>query len=105
MASTSQNPLLGASKIEVCLNTEKALVNAELGGLHFIKCFLYFLPPALGVIMVLSFLLFGLNDPKVFGITLASFLPWLFIVPYLVSSLKKKVDASLNRVFSSLQSP
>lgn len=79
MQSTKQNPLTGATRVRLLAEDSSLLLSAELGGLRWMRNFLYLFPPSLALVLSLFFLLPPMPDSAVF-------LPWLVLSPWLVIS-------------------
>ena len=79
MQGTKQNPLLGATRIRISMRSSALDLYAELGGVKNMKRFLYFFPPALALLLSLSFLV---SSMPLFAV----FIPWLAVSPWLIIS-------------------
>ena len=115
--STSQNPLLGASKIHVVEDGSKLRLDAELGGAEHLQRFIKSIPWATGFgaafLHASMGVLFGWQFGVGFGIPGASgwiwlmitfciatgvALPWIFISPWLAKSIRTKTEQALKNL-------
>lgn len=114
--STRQNPLLGATSIQLVVDEDRLRLDAELGGVDSMHRFLMRFPFLLGIGLGLLFgvgggLLFGRNFGVGFGVPWAqgwawmlfaltlSFLPvapWLFLSPMIAGSVRTRTQQALS---------
>ncbi|MFO0939889.1 MAG: hypothetical protein U0930_03905 [Pirellulales bacterium] len=114
--STKQNPLLGATSIQLVLEDHRLKLIAELGGVDSMRRFLMSFPFLLGLGLGLLFgvgggLLFGRNFGVGFGVpwaqgwnwmlfTLALSVlpvaPWLFLSPMIAGSIRNRTQQALS---------
>ena len=121
--STSQNPLLGASKISVVEDGSTLRLDAELGGAERMQRFVKSIPWAAGFGAGLLHVMLGVQFGWQFGVgfgvpgangwiwlmmsfgiaTLAA-LPWVFISPWMANSIRSKTEQALkNLVINAVQ--
>jgi hypothetical protein len=113
--STRQNPLLGASKITLCLADNAINANAELGGVDAMQRFLMRFPLLLGLGLGLFFgicsgLLFGQQFGIGLGIagvqgwkwlllaigfSMLPVAPWLILSPLIAKSFRKRTQDAI----------
>lgn len=106
MQSTNQPPLRGATKIKIETRNSLLSLEAELGGVRFMRNFLIFFPPGLALFLGGIFALLTLGDgmPKGFGfMPLLIALPWLFISPGMIKTLRNKTTCALDELLSDMQ--
>jgi hypothetical protein len=108
MTNNKQPPLRGATEIQIEIYGGHARLRAELGGVRFMRNFLYIFPPglALGLCAVFAIFSAGIGIPtEAVFLPIVSVLPWLFISPVLAGSIKNRTIRGLDGVLEELQSP
>jgi hypothetical protein len=115
MYSNKQNPLLGASQVELAIQRGALHLNAELGGVETMRRFLYRFPFLLGlslglVFAVLGGFLLGRRFGVGFGVpwapgwrwlavAMASAMlpvaPWVVISPLIAASIGRRTERAL----------
>lgn len=109
LRSTKQNPLLGVTRIAVHLGHREARASAELGGVDWMRRFVMWFPLSLGVGLGLlaAGMAVGLgNQPFstglfVFGLAQLTVLPWLFIGPFVVRSIRRRTESSIETLLNN----
>jgi hypothetical protein len=116
LTSTRQNPILGASRIEIAVRGQTLHVDAELGGIVTMRRFLRWFPLLLGLGLGLLFAVLGavvwegkfdvgLGLPwppglQWFVATMAlgilPVVPWLFISPLLIRMVRRRTERALD---------
>ena len=99
MNSTNQPPLCGASEITFLVGTSAIVARARLGGVRKMKMFLWLFPPGLGLIVAVSFKLFGV--PRSW-IPLLAVAPWLVLSPILSSWIEKRTTKAVDSLARSM---
>ena len=114
MTSTKQNPLLGASKLDVEVFGKDLKLTAELGGVQRMSRFVRWFPLILCLFLATVFLVVGLftglpffNQPNqnnaggfnwmiaIFAMCMLPALPWLFIAPIMIRWIREKTNRAL----------
>jgi hypothetical protein len=112
--SSRQNPILGASKIDLRAIDHRLHVDAELGGVDTMRRFLYWFPLLLGLGLGLLFVvgggLFGRQFGVDFGVPWAQgwqwvlfalgcsmlpVAPWLFLSPLMARWIRNRTERAL----------
>ncbi len=100
--STRENPLLGASKVEVQLVDDEVVLEAELGGVDRMRRFLTWFPLILGGVLAIFFavLFLLLSGPSIqalggSAIALLAVSPWLVLSPWISSKVKTRTEEAL----------
>lgn len=119
--STRQNPLLGASKIQLVLQEDRICLDAELGGVDSMQRFLVRFPLILGLGLGMIFgvgggVLFGQQFGIGFGVpwargwswmlfavgtALLPIAPWLILAPLLAGAIRQRTQLALNTLVSN----
>jgi hypothetical protein len=114
--STRQNPLLGASQIELSIRGNELKVNAQLGGVDSMQRFLMRFPFLLGMGLGLMFCVVGgFTFGQLFGVRfgvpwapgwkwilismgigLLPVIPWLVLSPLISQSIRKRTQRALD---------
>lgn len=125
LRSTRQSPLLGASTIDVEIQGQNLVLDAQLGGVASMQRFLTWFPLLLGLGLAL---LFGVVGGLVmgqkfgvgfgvpwaqgwqwvlfaFGVALLPVSPWIFITPLMSRSLEKRTEAALTTLAQNATQP
>ena len=115
MRSTKQNPILGATRITIEADYENLHLNAELGGVEWMRRFVTYFPKAMaaGLIsiyaVVVSCIVFFLPVAVVWqGILLGVpiiglvFAPWRFISPMMIRMIKRRTDEALDSLLTNI---
>lgn len=121
MRSTKQNPLLGATKIELRSANRAVQMDAELGGVQTMQKFLTWFPPLLGLSLAMVFTLvggitfgqafgIGFGVPAApgwkwivvsFGVAFLPTLPWLVLSPLMIRMIRKRTIRALEKLLQS----
>jgi hypothetical protein len=101
MTSTKQNPILGLSRGELTFTGEALELTGELGGVAFMKKFLYLFPPALVVVMMVIFMFTNPDQPVGFT-PLWSVVPWIVLSPVLSKYIQKKTEDAIATTLDSI---
>jgi len=122
--STKQNPILGASKVIVCVERGRLAVEADYGGVEALRRFMIRFPLllALGlgsvfalilIVVFLGFYLAGadfgpawpiawLSPALAIAISLLSVSPWFFLAPWIRRHLEGKTAAALDTMMTNV---
>lgn len=87
MRSTRQPALLGVSRLKLSIHQQSLMVEYQLGGLDFLKKFIYVFPPALALLLALVFSVVGL---EVDWVHFSWLLPWPLLAPWLFRVQKQR---------------
>lgn len=106
MNSNKQNPIRGVSKGRLTFSDYSIEFNGELGGVQFMKNFLYFFPPGLGLFLGISFAVTSyfngdFNVQKVF-LPLIIVVPWLILSPLMAKSLENKTQKAIDTLLYNI---
>ena len=121
LRSTKQNPLLGATKIELRSTNRSVQMDAELGGVQTMQKFLTWFPPLLGLTLAVLFTLgggitfgqafgIGFGVPWApgwkwivvsFGFAFLPILPWLVLSPLMIRMIRKRTILALEKLLQS----
>ena len=107
MQSTNQPPLRGATKIKIEARNSLMTLEAELGGVRFMRNFMLFFPPALTLFLGGTFALMSLGngiEKQVLFLPLLIAAPWLFIGPSMTKTLRNKTTNALDELLKDMQS-
>jgi Flp pilus assembly protein TadB len=102
LQSTRQNALRGASRVRILIYDETIHLSAELGGVIWMRNFLYLFPPLLGVFLIAVFALLGLPG-RAFWIVLAALSPWLVLSPLISRAVKRSTLEALDTLLQNLR--
>lgn len=107
MHKSSEPPLLGATKIELRTENSRLNISAELGGVRFMRNFLYIFPPALCLGMGgFFFVLFSAMDQDlgktVMFLPMMLLAPWLIIAPVMARSIRNRTTIALDSLLEDL---
>ncbi len=106
MNSSRQNPIRGLTKGKLIFSNTEINFSGELGGVEFMKKFLYFFPPflALVIIVPLAITAYLKKDFPTFGlfIPLLAISPWIFLAPMMAGSIKKKTEFEIETLLSNI---
>lgn len=123
--STKQNPILGASRVELQIDNDTLHVQAELGGVDSIQRFLIWFPFLLGlglgvVFTVVGGIVFGQKYEVGFGVPWAQgwrwvvaamafamlpVTPWLFLSPLTTKIIRKRTQRALETLAGNAAFP
>jgi len=101
MTSTRRNPLCGISSLRLSVFGGEARAEAELGGVRWMKRFLYGFPPLLGLLLIAVFFLAGL-PPFTVLVVAGALAPWVVLSPLLVKVLERNTRKALDALLSNL---
>ncbi len=99
MSSTNQPPLCGASEITFLASTSAIVARARLGGVRKMKMFLWLFPPGLGLVLMVSFALFGMPFS---WIPLLAVAPWLVLSPMMSSWIEQRTTKAVDGLVRSM---
>lgn len=110
MMSSRQSPLLGASRIQVRVESGQVWVTAELGGVARMKRFLIILIGGLCLGMAVLFgglAAFGLlrsrnGAPFQPWFILLPFLPWVVLIPWMSSLMERRSKAAIETLVHNM---
>jgi len=96
MYSTKQGPISGVSRARISVSSNSIEISAELGGVKFMKQFLYLFPPALAGFLALIFIFI----PGVPGyaplIAALPVLPWVVLSPLMAGWIRNRTIQALD---------
>ena len=95
MHSNRQPALMGATTVDLRIDGSAIRLEAELGGVAFMKAFIYLFPPGLVLSLFLINLIAG---GTAHWPTLLVVLPWLLNGPLMARSMEKKTTTALERL-------
>jgi len=105
MRSTKQNTIFGLTRGRFQFNDSTIEFKGELGGVEFMRKFLYFFPPALGGGLCIFFALSGhfanQNSAAIFT-PLLCIAPWIFLSPIMAKSIKKKTERAIDTILHNM---
>ena len=121
--STRQNPLLGATSIQLQADSRQLVAHAELGGVDRMRKFLFTFPPLLGMgLGLLMGIIGGLTFGKQFGIgfgvpfaqgwwwmvtamvmCLLPVSPWLVLSPIMSNMIRKRTECAIESLIHNAQ--
>ncbi len=106
MSSTKQNPLCGVTKGWLKITESSVEFFGELGGIEFMKKFIYYFPPMLCVgIMLINILIANFSDnfplPNIFT-PLLTLVPWIFISPLVVKKIQKRTIDAIHTALNNI---
>ena len=93
MHSNHQSPLVGVSVFRLNVSATAITATATLGGIAKMAAFIYLFPPGLVISLVVGMMLAG-HDMS-WGVLLAA-APWLFLSPWMASSMERKTRNSVD---------
>ena len=99
MRSTHDPPLAGASELTLMVDSSGLEARATLGSAAKFKTFIYVFPPALGLLLSLSFLLAGM--PK-WWLGILCVAPWLFLSPVFGAIVEGKTTKAVQSLVRSM---
>jgi hypothetical protein len=122
MRSNRQDPILGVSRIHISADRSQLIVDAELGGVDRMRRFLTYFPVSMALGFILLFggvagLIFGQLSGVGFGVPAAPgwwwlamtvpisvfpLLPWLFLSPLMIRSIRKKTVLALDTLLNNM---
>ncbi len=103
LQSTHQNPLRGASRVRILIYDETIHLSAELGGVVWMRNFLYLFPPALGCILMLVFALTGLPLLTCGGALVGALSPWLVLSPLMARGIRRSAVEALDTLLQNMR--
>lgn len=123
MNSTRQNPILGATRIRISTDTDRLVLDAELGGVERMKRFLTVFPASMAVGFAIFFGIgMGIWSGQIFGVgfgvpflqgwhwTLAivpiavlPLCPWLILSPMMTRALAAKTSRALDTLLTNIE--
>jgi hypothetical protein len=105
MISSRQNPLVGASRIEIARQGDRLVLAAELGGIRTMRRFLFALPVGLAALFLV---VFGLTLPVPFAqaalFSIAPLLPWIVLSPLLANWIERRTCRALDTLLAQVAS-
>ncbi|MFN7290700.1 MAG: hypothetical protein ACK5YR_02680 [Pirellula sp.] len=121
LRSTRQNPLLGATRIQIAVDDNQVRLNAELGGVASMQKFVLLFPFALGFALSVFFAVaggwffgkqfgigFGVPWAKgwswfmiAIGIGMLPAFPWLLISPWMAKLIRNNTHQALDDLVSN----
>ncbi|MCC6491202.1 MAG: hypothetical protein IT364_27180 [Candidatus Hydrogenedentes bacterium] len=101
----NHNPFHGVSRAIFMVSGGMLTVEAEFGGVRRLRNFLFIFPPALGVVLAVTFSLMGNFAGKPWYmpfLPIAPVAPWVVISPLMASSFRRKVIGTLDTLLENL---
>lgn len=101
----NHNPFHGVSRAIFMVSGGILTVEAEFGGVRRLRNFLYIFPPALGLVLVVSFSLAGNFAGKPWYmpyLPLGPVAPWVVISPLMAWSFRRRVIETLDTLLENL---
>lgn len=102
MQSTKQNPLVGATLVRITVKPSLIDLSAELGGVRWMRNFLFIFPPSLALTISIVFLILPMPAFVVFVPWLAVS-PWLIISPLLAKWIKSRTISALDTMLHNMK--
>jgi len=105
MISNRENAIKGLTKGQLRITEFFIEFKGELGGVQFMKKFLYLFPPVLMLILIMIFSIIALFTNQFSIGILAPILaiaPWLIISPIFAKSIQRKTEESINILLLNL---
>jgi Flp pilus assembly protein TadB len=103
LRSSHQNPLRGASHVRILIYDETIHLAAELDGVVWMRNFLYLFPPALGVFLMLVFVLTGLSLLTSGCALVGALSPWLILSPLMARNIRKSTVEALDSLLQNMR--
>jgi len=101
MQSTKQNPLLGASRVRIAIESSFITLSAELGGVKWMRNFLFVFPPSLALLLSITFFILPIASFAAF-IPWLAVLPWVFLSPLVARWIKKRTLSALDTMLHNM---
>jgi hypothetical protein len=109
MHGSRQNPLMGASFIQIHHHNRELKLDAELGGIERMARFLKYFPAILlgGIGIVLSIVLLIATGPGVwvyplFGVLAINAVVWMIVGPILTRQFRSRTEKSLDTLLNNM---
>jgi len=106
MTSTKQNPIRGLSRGQLKISGATLAFTGELGGVGFMKKFLYLFPPALAIGMTFFFAIkMDLTKQNIMPVLRPVFLavaPWIVISPLMSKYIQKKTEDAVSTAVENI---
>ncbi len=99
LQSNRQPALLGASELRFRIEHSAVAAEATLGGAATMVAFLYLFPPGLALGLAAMSGLFGLGE---WWISLLWVAPWLFLSPWMASSIERNTTKAVDRLVNGM---
>jgi hypothetical protein len=100
MHSSRQDALLGMTHVEVHVTSNEVSLQADLGGVRFLKWFVTLFPPGLGLGLFVLFLFVLPNRGAAFAPLLAT-APWLVLGPVMAWLFKKRTTSAIETMLDN----
>ncbi len=100
MHSSRQDAVLGMTQVEVHVTSTEVSLQAELGGVRFLKWSVTLFPPGLGLGLFVLFLFVLPNRGAAFAPLLAT-APWLVLGPLMASMFKKRTIRAIDTMLDN----
>lgn len=98
MHNSRQNPIVGISRAAVTVSNNTIEIDAELGGVRFMRNFLYVFPPALGALLAIVFACIPDFPREKAFLPFLVVLPWLVISPVMAKWLNKRTIMAVDTI-------
>lgn len=104
MRSTKQNPLVGISEARIFARNSSLDIEADLGGVRFMRYFVFLFPPALILFLQLTFLVAGMEVKRFLLPDVIFIALWLILSPLLAGLIKKRTLNALETLIHNMSS-
>jgi len=95
MHSNQQPALVGVSRLKLHIDSSSITATAQLGGVSTMKNFVYIFPPALVLVLLVTFSLLGMEISWLYILLL---LPWFVIAPWMARMMERKTTDAVDRL-------
>ncbi|UCF16460.1 MAG: hypothetical protein JSW59_03185 [Phycisphaerales bacterium] len=106
MQSNRQNPILGVTRGHLRITEKSIDFSGELGGVEFMRKFLYFFPPGLAIFLMIIFGILGHVKPEMpntfLWVVPLTVSPWIVLSPLIAKSIKKKTHAAVDTLLHNI---
>ncbi len=102
LASTKQNPLLGASRVELSRVGGELRLEAELGGLRTLVRFLVAFPAGLAVAVLIAWLAADRQGGPIPWQVALALVPWAVLSPLMIRMTRRRTARALDDLLASL---
>lgn len=102
MYGTKQNPLVGATRVHIIVKPGRIDLLAELGGVRRLRNFVFFFPPALALVLSITFLFLPMA-PSAALIPWLAVSPWLFLSPFVARLIKNRAISALDTLLHNMK--
>lgn len=103
MTSSRQNPLLGVTSVKVTIGPASINLSATLGGVRWMRNFLFLFPLGLGVFLIILFALLSLPWIAFLSVLFA-IMPWLILAPLFTGWIRRRTLRALDTLLYNMES-